>query len=255
MKKSIFWLALLAIFCYSFNASGQEGQQVKVKLKNGVKITGAIVKTFDEDKIDIVLSGSERLLIQYDHIKKIRFRNYGTVEGDIHWSLQNPPKLKVDSYFHEVRGSLLFGEENVGVGLNSINGYQFSKLLGTGLGIGINKYGNYLAMPIYAQVRGYMYDKKVSPFYFGDIGYGHAWNTNKNEDVFQLDNVRGGLYWQVGLGYQINFYNSSLTFTLGYVSQDSTADYVYYRPWDIDDVEVSEKRTLRRIQFSFGFLF
>ena len=255
MKNCIFIITILLTFACSNRIFAQQGEQAKVILKNGVKISGGIVGTFDEDKINIVLSDSERLLIRYDHIKKIRFRKYGALQGDISNKIQEPPSLRLDSYFHEIRGSLLFGEENLGVGLNTINGYQFSKFLGAGLGIGINKYGNYLAVPIYAQIRGYLYDRKVSPFYFGDIGYGQAWNNDKNNDVFELDNVKGGLYWQVGLGYQINFYNNSLTLALGYINQDSRADYVYYRPWDIDDVEVSERRVLRRVKFSVGFLF
>ena len=110
-------------------------------------------------------------------------------------------------------------------------------------------------MPIYANVKGYILDQQITPFYFGDIGYGFAWNTDKNEEVFELDNVTGGLYWQLGLGYQFNFYSNSLVLTLGYINQHSKADYVYYRPWDIDDVEISEKRILRRLNFSIGFLF
>lgn len=255
MKKFIFFSATLFFFSCSLFSSAQEGQQVKVFLKNGVKIKGAVVHTFDENKLVVNVMGSDKLLIQYNHIKKVRFKKYGVLRDDFDTSLQNPPKLKVNSYFHELRGSLLFGEETQGVALNTINGYQFNKFLGAGLGIGINKYGNYLAMPIYAQVKGYVFEKKVSPFYFGDIGYGYAWNTNKNQDVFELDNVKGGLYWQIGLGYQINFYNNSMVFSLGYINQVSKADYVYYRPWSIDDVEVSEKRILRRFAFSVGFLF
>ena len=127
--------------------------------------------------------------------------------------------------------------------------------MGAGLGLGLNKFGNYLAVPIYATVKGYVFDKKVAPFYFADLGYGMAWNNHKNEEVFELDNVQGGLYWQLGIGYQINFYNSSFVLALGYVNQDSKADYIYHRPWDIDNVEITEKRLLRRFNFSVGFLF
>ncbi|MCG8307882.1 MAG: hypothetical protein MI975_10870 [Cytophagales bacterium] len=248
--KATFFLIFL-----SFTLDAQTGKEAKICLKNGVKIKGAIVKTFDEDKLVVDVFGTGNVPVRYDQIAKIRFKNYGRIHGDIKRGLENPPVLKIGSYFHEIRGSLLFGEENIGAALNAINGYQFNKYLGTGLGIGINKYGNYLTLPVYAQVKGYIFDKKVSPYYFGDIGYGYAWNNNKHDDVFELENVKGGVYWQVGLGYQINFYNSALTLSLGYVSQDSRADYVYYRPWDIDDVEVSERRVLRRVACSVGLLF
>ncbi len=220
-----------------------------------MKIKGGIVRSFDDHKLEVDIHSTEPLLIRYDRIKRITFKKYGNISDDFEDKLDNPPALKINSFYHEVRGGLLFGDENVDVSLQSINGYQFNKYLGTALGAGLNKYGNYMTLPIYAAVKGYLYDRKVTPFYFGDIGYGFAWKTNKNDDVFEIDNVNGGFYWQLGLGYQVNFYNSALVFTLGYINQDSKVDYVYYRPWDIDDVEVSERRILRRMAFSVGFLF
>jgi len=122
------------------------------------------------------------------------------------------------------------------------------------LGIGLNRYGNYTSLPLYATVKGYLFDRNISPFYFGDIGYGFAWRNNKELDGYDVDNVKGGLYWQLGAGYQLNYYKSSLVFTLGYSLQSSTADYTY-QYWAVDGVEVSEKRIIRRISFTVGFLF
>ncbi len=255
MKYSFFSIALFFLLLVSLNGVAQVNKQAKIVLKNGIKIKGGIVQSFDDSKLKVTLGDSNVFLIRFDHIKKISFQGYGEVSDNFGEKLNNPPSLKIESFYHEIKGGLLFGEDNVGVSLQTINGYQFSKYLGTGLGIGINKYGNYLTMPVYATIKGYLSDKKVSPFYFGDVGYGFAWKTNKNEDQFELNNVTGGLYWQIGLGYQINFYNSSMVFSLGYINQDSKADYIYYRPWDIDDVEISERRILRRFAFSVGFLF
>lgn len=255
MKNCIFLLALSLLLLSNIVTYAQADKQVKISLINGVKIKGAIVESFDEDKLKVKIDNGNSLLISYDRISNIKFKGYGTINNKFKKRLENPPALKTKSFYNEVRGGLMFGEEALNVTVQSINGYQFSKYLGTAIGIGVNKYGNYVTMPFYTQIKGYLSDKKVSPFYFGDIGYGFAWKTSKNEDQFELDNLQGGLYWQLGLGYQINFYNSSMTFSLGYVSQDSKAEYVYYRPWDIDDVEISERRLLRRVVFSVGFLF
>lgn len=257
MRFLFFPIALLFTIVFSIQVNAQIDKQVKIWLKNGIKIKGGIVESFDDSKLKVKIDDSNTILIRFDHIKKISFKGYGKVNNDFEDKFRNPPSLKIESYYHEFKGGLLFGEENLGVSLQTINGYQFNKYIGTGLGLGVNKYGNFVTLPIYATVKGYLFDKKVSPFYFGDIGYGFAWKTNKNEDLFELDKVEGGLYWQVGLGYQINFYNSSMTFTLGYINQDSKAEYVYYRPWDsrISDFNVSERRILRRVAFSVGFLF
>lgn len=256
MRYISFFLAFGLLLFIVVNTYAQDNKQVRILLKNGVKIKGALVESFDEDKLKVSIDSSSNLLvIPFDRINNISFKGYGRINDKFKKRLENPPSLKVNSFYNEIRGGLMFGEDALNVALHSINGYQFSKYLGTAVGIGVNKYGNYVTMPLYAQIKGYLSEKKVSPFYFGDIGYGFAWKTSKNEDQFELDNLKGGLYWQLGLGYQINFYNSSMTFSLGYVSQDSKAEYVYYRPWDIDDVEISERRLLRRVVFSVGFLF
>lgn len=233
----------------------QPSRKAKILLVNGVKIKGGVVKSYDKEFIEVEMANMENILIRYDHIKRITFKNYGNVHSDFAEKIDTNPTLKTETFYHEFRGGLLIGEENASGTIHTINGYQFNQFLGTGLGVGLNKFGNYLTVPIYATVKGYIQDKKVSPFYYGDIGYGLAWHSNKNDDVFELDNVKGGLYWQLGLGYQINFYNSSLVLSLGYVNQGSQADYTYYRPWDLSDVEVTEKRLLRRFNLSVGFLF
>lgn len=255
MRFFTFCIGLLFLAGPYFSSFGQENKQAKIVLKNGIKIKGAIVKSFDDKVLEIDISGSEPLKVRYDHIRRISFRNYGSISGDFEKTLNTQPGLQTNTFYHEIRGGLLFGAEHVSGTIHTINGYQFNRYLGTGFGLGVNKYGNYITMPIYGSVKGYLFDKAVSPFYFGDIGYGFAWKTNKNDAIFELDNVKGGYYWQLGLGYQFNFYNSSLTVALGYSNQDSKADYIYFRPWDIDDVEVSERRILRRFSFTVGFLF
>jgi hypothetical protein len=255
MKHLFIIFLLFPLMVLSVPGNAQINQQAKIVLKNGIIIRGGIVDSFDDSKLQVRIDSSNIILLRYDHIKKISFKGNGKTGVDSKEILALQPSLNIESFYHEIRGGLLIGEENTSFTVQTINGYQFNRYLGTGLGLGINKYGNYLTMPIYATIKGYLFDKKVSPFYFADLGYGFAWQTNKNENMFELDNVQGGLYWQVGLGYQINFLNSAMVFTLGYSNQDSKADYTYYRGWDISNVEVSERRILRRFAISIGFLF
>lgn len=254
MKSRLF--LLIFTFCIiPFVAFSQTSRRAKIKLLNGVKIKGAMIESFDDDFLKVELANAESLLVRYDHIKSITFRQGGTISDNYAEKMATNPSLQIETFYHEFRGGLLFGDENISGSIHTINGYQFSQYLGTGLGFGLNKFGNYLTLPIYATVKGYLFDKKVSPFYFGDIGYGFAWHNNKNEDVFQVEDMQGGLYWQLGLGYQFNFYNSSIVIALGYLNQASTIEYTYYRPWTIDNVATSEERLIRRINFSIGFLF
>lgn len=253
----LIFIAILLILGIGMNIDSQAqiNKEVKIFLKNGVKIQGALLESVDDRTIRVSMDDkSEPFLIRYDLISKIKFKGSGYLNEDLQEKMVVPPKLELNTFYHELRGGLLFGDENVSGTINTINGYQFNQYLGTALGVGMNKYGNYITLPIYASIKGYLKDQKVAPFYFGDVGYGFAWNSNNAEDAFVVENVKGGLYWQVGAGYQINFYNSSLVLSLGYINQQSSADYTY-RYWAVDGVEVSEKRLLRRINFSVGFLF
>ena len=253
MRYICFLIGLL--FLIPFTLKAQLEKPAKIWLVNGVKIKGALIESFNDKNLNVELADGQNLVISYDHIKKLSFKDHGSLNRDFADRLKKPPSLQLKTFYHEFRGGLLIGEENTSGTIHTINGYQFNKYLGTGLGIGLNKFGNYLAVPIYATVKGYLLDRKVSPFYYGDVGYGIAWHNNKNDEIFDLENVTGGLYWQLGLGYQINFYNSAITVALGYVNQQSTADYTYYEWWSTDPIEISESRLLRRLNFSVGFLF
>lgn len=255
MKRHFFKLSLLILMSLSINAHAQENQQVKIVLKNGIKINGGIIGSFDDKRLNVKIDTSNIIAVRYDHIRKIVFKGNSKAEIVSEELVALQPSLNIKSFYHEFRGGLLIGEENTSITVQTINGYQFNKYLGTGLGLGVSKYGNYITLPIYATVKGYLYDKKVSPFYYGDIGYGFAWQSNNNENVFEVDNVQGGLYWQLGLGYQINFYKSAMTFTLGYSNQYSKAEYTYFQGWDMNSVKISEERILRRFALSVGFLF
>lgn len=255
MKSTFIAILLILGIGMTIDSKAQINKEVKILLKNGVKIQGALLESVDDRTIKVSMDDkSEPYLIRYDLISKIKFKGRGYLSEDLQEKIVVPPKLGLNTFYHELRGGLLFGDENVSGTINTINGYQFNQYLGTALGIGMNKYGNYITLPIYASIKGYILDQKVAPFYFGDVGYGFAWNTNSAEDAFVVENVKGGLYWQLGAGYQFNFYNSALVLSLGYINQHSSADYTY-KYWAVDGVEVSEKRLLRRVNFSVGFLF
>ncbi|MDZ7604469.1 MAG: hypothetical protein U5K79_02545 [Cyclobacteriaceae bacterium] len=196
-------------FCW-ISSYGQATKPVRVFLKNGAKIEGAIIGSFDDSRLYFTVNGDDSIAMKYDYIRKIKFKGKGTAFSEFDEKIASIPSIKTDAFYHEFRTGLLFGEEDVSFAVHTLNGYQFNQYLGTGLGIGLNTFGDYLTLPIYATVKGYILDRKVSPFYFGDIGYGFAWRNNNNSAFYQVNNLKGGYYWQLGLGYQVNFFNSAL---------------------------------------------
>lgn len=254
--KGILIISLTVIITLGSEQLLAQGKKpVKIYLNNGAKINGAIVDSFDENFINIRLeTQTEPIRLKYDHIKKIKFGSYGSANKALNEKIGYSQGLELKRFFHDVKLGGLFGDEYVNVSFQTVNGYQFNKFLGVGLGAGVNNFEYYTTVPVYASVKGFLMDKKISPFYFGDIGYGFAWDRDNNQDVMALENVHGGIYWQVGVGYQINFSSSAMAFYLGYLNQKVGADYAYYN-WGVGNVDVSEERTLRPITFSVGFTF
>ena len=108
-----------------------------------------------------------------------------------------------------------------------------------------------MPLPIYASVRGVLLKRKVSPYYFANLGASPAWGRPTDEFVTNLA-TRGGWMMQLGLGYQINLTNSALLFHLGYKSQQTQINYE--QNWWGNDSFVEEKRLIRRVSVGIGFM-
>jgi hypothetical protein len=93
---------------------------------------------------------------------------------------------------------------------------------------------------------------RFTPLYFAGVGYGFAWNNSIDEFSNGEMRTTGGMHWQAGIGYRINFNKLAFTINLGYRNQRVKSEYTYFRPWDISDVEITEKRNLRRFVLSMG---
>jgi hypothetical protein len=255
MKKALFAALFLGLFHISLDGTAQVNKGIKVVLKNGITIKGAILESIDDSFVKIRIQNNEEpITIRLDRIDRIKFKDYETLDEETKEKIPLGPHLETKSFFHEFKPGILLGEEEISWSIQTINGYQFHKYVGTGLGVGINKYANHITLPVYVSIKGYLMDSHISPFYFGDIGYGFAWDAGENDNYYRVNDVQGGLYWQVGVGYQLHFQSNALVFSLGYVNQQTSTDYTYDY-WYEGGIEVSEKRTFRRVNFSIGIMF
>ncbi len=260
----IFCVLLIAWLSDSKTAIAQRQKHGKITLKNGTKIKGYVIDSFKTEYIKIRVDTNQSMRIYYSRIHKITFKDK---EGR-RPLIENNEKLEQETvslhdhkFYHELRGGVLLGEDNTSITLHNINGYQFSRFLAPGIGIGFDKYENYRTIPVYAHVKGYIFDRKITPYYFGDIGYGFAWYNGEHVTGYNISDVHGGLYWQVGLGYRISFYNSALLLTFAYKNQGAGLSYIYdtlqtgMYPASDQSIEISEQRTLRRVSICIGFSF
>ena len=245
-------------------------------LVNGTRIEGFIVESTFKDYIKIRVADSDPLVVSFHKIRKIKFypgtqraQPSDTMPGHTGGNnilAQYAPGIKTKSIFHEVTGSLMFGQGNTNVSLQAVNGYQFNRYVGAGLGLGVDHYDDYSALPLFLEAKGYLFDRKVTPFYFVDLGYAFAWKNGNIGNNYQNFEVDGGFGWQLGLGYQFNFEQGGMVLKFGYKNQSVHDSYSYPNYYtgftDITNdgsgnnmVDVQEDRVLRRFVVSVGFLF
>lgn len=256
----IFWFTLMLPLA----DIAQDQTKSKIKFKDGTIIKGNVFDSFEGTSVKIRLDTGQPIFINFEKIRKITYRDGSGNNRSLTMKNGNLVSQKIGlkdhSLYHELKGGILFGEDNTSVTIHNINGYQFKRFIAPGLGFGFDRFGSYRTVPVYAHLKGYIMDRKVAPYYFADAGYGFAWYNTTNEEAYKVTDVHGGFYWQVGLGYRISYPHSAMLLTLGYKNQNAGLKYVFnQQPWldfrSNSDVEVSEKRILRRVAFTIGFLF
>ena len=222
---------------------------VTVYLKNGQKVEGYMQMSIHEGFLTLEHDSLSQTQLAFGNIKKIYF-------GPVPEDETRPYFHREPGFFHVAELGLQFGnndyEANTTLAIHTVNGYAFSPSLMSGLGIGLDHYGSISALPLYASLRGIITDRKVSPYYFANIGGSLAWPTDDVPDI-EYERTRGGLFLHAGLGYQINLARSALLLSAGYKIQKT--DFAYdFVGWN-GETHIEEKRTIRRFTFSFGYSF
>lgn len=140
----------------------------------------------------------------------------------------------------------------LGVSLHNSAGYAFSRPFAVGLGFGVDVFYPYqeplniATYPVYAELRGYLMARRVTPFYAVGGGWGFAGRKTENRWGYQ-DDWQGGWFGQAMLGYRLG---NHFTIQGGLHFQRQT------RAWNsIWDLSYGEDRILyRRFVLGFGLL-
>jgi hypothetical protein len=210
--KTISKMLLLALFLFIASAAiAQKYSQDVVYLKNGTVIRGDIIETdpgklikieTDEGNVFVFLM-SEIDSIAKKPAYKIRTRpavsNTGIAKGyygAIEWGACGGFGITLQEY---------------GPRLNIINGYRFNPWLAAGLGFGLRYYFNRdnIMLPFFADVRGYLLNKKKTPYM--SLGIGYAFDPAETADGgFMLNPMIGysvklkeRTAWNIAVGYEL----------------------------------------------------
>ncbi|GEM_PF-2272383 len=257
-------IGLILLMLMSTSTS-QAQSFAKINLRNYTKLKGNILQSFDSTGIILSVDGTP-MHIPYSQIRTIKLNykkrdEFKAFRDQIASEDYSFPQFE-KGYYHSIGLGVISGSDYSNLSASLVNGYKFHKHLHTGLGVNYDRYDRFSAIPIYAEAKGFVKEGKFVPFYFGHIGYGFTVEDSRDEYYNESFESTGGLYWKIGLGYQVNFYKTALALSIGYGNQNSTSEYLsnYYYPsyssyWPGPPTEVSEKRSLRRVDVKINLLF
>ena len=206
-----FMLAIVAITAY-----GQDKMDV-VYLKDGRVIKGSIIKPLDADGIQIMTTESDVYTFSAAEVSRV------AREEISHDNLKNKVFVQDGEGFTNITTlGYGFGIGSVGdannnedyFAIHTVNGFHINRNISLGLGVGVEGYGDYELIPLYADIRVYPALTEWAPFFYGNLGYGLG--------VLEK-NIDGGLMAGIGGGIQRSV-NPGLAFvaSLGYRFQENT---------------------------------
>lgn len=252
IKYILSFLAFL-FFVNVLLAQTTEKQASIVYLKGGSIFKGEIIEYVQGGVLKLKLANSEAIiLLDGKDVKKIIHGEVGEV------FLQKQKKayrFKERGFYNatymnlSVAGSAYSSSRiNFGYGVQTSFGYQFNRLLGAGLGIGMDYYyegsGQNL-MPVFGEIRGYLFPKNFTPMYILATGYGFAF---KDEDR-NITEAKGGWMIHPAIGFRMGG-SKLMNFTLDAGVKIQKAEYTFVN-WDTRIQKITYKRLVIRVGFIF----
>ena len=236
-------------------AFGQSVDSVKVTdkivdvvwLKDGSKLSGYILKWELARGMEFKLITGAEVILPKDQITRVYqdlpFASQSISEPGMYPRRDRSYRFREEGIYNTFSCFLNFSSFG-GAGVHYSIGYRFSRMLGVGIGIGIesNDFNNSRGIvPLYAEARGFFVPKKISPYYAFKIGYGFAQRaelagTIEAKGGFMVSpelGVRfGGRAVNYYMGLQYKIQNATYTNTIGWDGQGTYTDVVSYRRVD-----------------------
>jgi len=176
-------------------------------------------------------------------------------------SLTKKPKEKKEYAFREhgwfnrssftMPNGVYQGAAQFGAGLHSLTGFQFSRMLGAGIGLGFDTFnpeaGENVAS-VYGEAQSFLTKTKTAPFVSFGAGYGFAFRNRNNF----ITKAEGGLRLHPAVGVRLGADKDlNLLLDVGYIFQTAT----YTREFDFFDQTEVRKVDFRRFTLRLGAMF
>ena len=264
MTKKFFFAIGFIIATTSLFA--QSNTEDVVYLKNGGIIKGKIIDREPTGKIKIELLGGSVFVFTAAEVDSCKKENL------------NKNKLRElgQNYFRKDRGfrnmtelAIIYGvnfknnptnyyygssnQDDVGISLQTINGYQFWPYLFVGAGVGIDRFITYQQTfsPFFIRVSSEFLKRKVTPYVYLDGGYSVMWKQPSNGDVSYKNT--GGAYVAAGGGVRVYTHSrASVILSAGYKMNMSSSTWQYtYDSYESYNIARTYQRFVMNIGVSF----
>jgi len=242
--------AFCLIFFLPIFVLGQNKYYDVVTLKNGSVIKGMITERSEDGSITMLLGGRQTVSFFAEEIDSID--KSGKVDQ------KKLPDHK--GYFSRTEMGTSFKKERNWDGkyttvypwFQTVHGYEWSRFLQTGIGVGTDFYEDVVTVPFYFHLSGELLNSKVTPIYL--IQFGDSFVINGGPLEFRNDNnSKGKGFFRIGTGIQINSPINSFYLTVGFkvnkVVYSNNSDFTPYR-WSTES-----SRKYRSFSVGFGMKF
>lgn len=246
-----------------------------VLLKNGSVFRGEILEYEKGGQLELNLYTGDKLLLEDAAIQQIIQESLNQpskvtelfyipevggsqapyIQEDIAKLAINPNAFQELGLYHVIYLGLLNTQSEddfrPGVNVNYNIGYLFNRWLGVGVGTGFDSYDmvdNEHLVPIYGEVRGYLFQGYNSPYYVVAAGYGIALKNEQN----QIFDAEGGFLMRPAIGMRFGGGSgANIVADIGYQSQKAT-----FSQRNLFNGEIEIRRfTYQRLSLRVGFVF
>ncbi len=223
-----------------------------VYLKDGSKLSGKILKWELARGMEFQLATGAVISIPKEDIKNV-MQDTPFYSAHIQPRERGPKAYSFrETGWYQNSSGFINPSFSGGAGIHHVMGYRFNRKIGVGFGMGIETHDFNAVrniIPVFAEVRGFLLPKKVTPYYALKLGYGFAL---KDEISGTLEG-KGGIHISPELG--VRFGAGDVNFYAGLEYKLQNATFIW-NGWDFwGNTRLTDKVSYRRIEFRTGLLF
>lgn len=201
-------LCLLALLSLSSLFAQTERQREVLTLKNGWVLRGSVTQT--PDSVGITLADDSYLVFPREEVVSLRSEPWPEPSTRPPFAYPAGRGYYGAFSFAILTGQSTYYYTSATLDLQWTNGYRFRPWLNVGGGLAVNFYDSGFLMPIFAELRGDILPRRLTPHYFVRTGYSlPLYRSDRYENIVAVPQTSasvgsyGGLMGEAGAGLKV----------------------------------------------------